>query len=102
MAPDVPYFMVGRPAGDTHTALAVVTVDRPGARNALDADTVREFHVALDELGSAVRVLIVTGAGDQVFVAGADVRTLLARTSRDVLAAANNRLFARIEALLGV
>lgn len=84
---------------ETDAAITTVTVDRPDARNALDADTVREFHAALDALDSSVRVLIVTGAGDQVFVAGADVRTLLARTSRDVLAAANNRLFARIEAL---
>ena len=82
-------------------ALATLTVDRPAARNALDADTVREFHAALDavEAASAVRVLIVTGAGESVFVAGADVRTLLARTTADVLAAANNRLFARLEAL---
>jgi enoyl-CoA hydratase len=80
-------------------AIAVLTVDRPSARNALDRETVGEMNAALDELGDRARVLIVTGAGDQVFVAGADVRTLLARSSGDVLAAANNRLFARIEAL---
>jgi enoyl-CoA hydratase/carnithine racemase len=82
-------------------ALAVLTIDRPAARNALDAETVREIHAALDDVerDAATRVLVVTGAGDQVFVAGADVRMLLARTNADVLAAANNRLFARIEAL---
>jgi enoyl-CoA hydratase len=81
--------------------IARITVDRPAARNALDTDTDRELHAALDtiETTGAVRVLIVTGAGDGVFVAGADVRTLLARTPLDVLAAANNRLFARIESL---
>lgn len=81
--------------------VSVLTIDRPAARNALDADTVRELHGALDEIERATttRVLIVTGAGDQVFVAGADVRTLLARKMADVLAAANNRLFARIESL---
>jgi enoyl-CoA hydratase len=65
----------------------------------LDAATVAEIHGALDQIESRddVRVLIVTGAGEKVFVAGADVRTLLARTSRDVLAAGNNRLFARLE-----
>lgn len=82
-------------------AVATLTVDRPEARNALDADTVRDFHEGLDrvEADAAVRAVIVTGAGSSVFVAGADVRTLLARSTADVLAAANNRLFARIESL---
>jgi enoyl-CoA hydratase len=82
-------------------AIARLVVDRPAARNALDADTVAEMHAALDrvEASGAVRALIVTGEGDSVFVAGADVRTLLSRTPLDVLAAANNRLFTRIEAL---
>jgi enoyl-CoA hydratase len=84
-----------------HDAVATLTVDRPEARNALDAETVAEIHAALDEVESNrdVRVLIVTGAGDKVFVAGADVRTLLARSGLDVLAAGNNRLFARLENL---
>ncbi|GJM44606.1 MAG: crotonase [Gemmatimonadota bacterium] len=79
--------------------IAILTVDRPEARNALDAETVREIHGALDQLESnpAIQVLIVTGAGQKVFVAGADVRTLLARTNADVLAAGNNRLFTRLE-----
>lgn len=78
--------------------VATLTVDRPEARNALDAPTVKEIHHALDvvEADEALRVLIVTGAGAKVFVAGADVRTLLARSTRDVLAAGNNRLFARL------
>ncbi len=82
-------------------AVATLTVDRPEARNALDADTVRDFHAALDrvEADATLRAVIVTGAGTSVFVAGADVRTLLARSTADVLAAANNRLFARLEAL---
>lgn len=79
--------------------IAVLTVDRPEARNALDGPTVTEIHAALDavEADDSVRVLIVTGAGDKVFVAGADVRSLLARSNRDVLAAGNNRLFARLD-----
>ena len=81
--------------------IATLTVDRPEVRNALDADTVAEIHLALDTLEAdpAMRVLIVTGGGEKVFVAGADVRTLLARSNRDVLAAGNNRLFARLEAV---
>ncbi|MCA9753639.1 MAG: enoyl-CoA hydratase/isomerase family protein, partial [Gemmatimonadetes bacterium] len=86
---------------ETRDHVARLTVDRPEARNALDAETVAEFHRALDQLEAdpELRVLIVTGGGDKVFVAGADVRTLLARTNLDVLAAGNNRLFSRLEAV---
>ena len=86
---------------ETDDGVARLVVDRPEVRNALDADTVREIRAALDriEADDAVRVLIVTGAGEKVFVAGADVRTLLARSTRDVLVAANNRLFRRLEEL---
>jgi enoyl-CoA hydratase len=81
--------------------IALLTVDRPEVRNALDADTVTEIHGALDriEADRSVRVLIVTGAGEKVFVAGADVNSLLARTTRDTLDANNNRLFNRLESI---
>ncbi len=84
---------------ETKDGVARLVVDRPEVRNALDADTVREIHGALDQIEAdeSVRVLIVTGGGEKVFVAGADVRTLLARSTRDVLLAGNNRLFTRVE-----
>lgn len=84
---------------EDHTA--ILTVDRPEVRNALDTGTVHEIHAALDAIQAdrTIRVLIVTGAGDKVFVAGADVNTLLARSSRETLDAANNRLFSRLEAI---
>lgn len=81
--------------------VAVLTIDRPEARNAIDRETIAEIRAALESVraDAACRVLIVTGAGDKVFVSGADVRTLLARTTRDVLEAGNNRLFREIEEL---
>jgi enoyl-CoA hydratase len=84
---------------EDHTA--VLTVDRPEVRNALDTGTVHEIHAALDSIQAdrTIRVLIVTGAGEKVFVAGADVNTLLARSDRETLDAANNRLFSRLEAV---
>ena len=55
--------------------IATLTVDRPQARNALNTATLQELEAALRSLAanSQVRVLIVTGAGDKAFVAGADI-----------------------------
>jgi enoyl-CoA hydratase len=56
--------------------VAVLTVNRPDALNALDSATLTELRDRLRELGedSDVRVVVLTGAGDRAFVAGADIR----------------------------
>jgi enoyl-CoA hydratase len=61
---------------DREDAVAVVTVDRPDALNALDVATLTELRDRLRELaGDAdVRVIILTGAGEKAFVAGADIK----------------------------
>ena len=82
---------------ETDGAVAVLTVDRPEARNALDGPTVEELHRALAEAASA-RVLILTGAGDKAFVSGADIRAIRARTRDDALASINSRLMTAVEA----
>ncbi|WP_028080709.1 enoyl-CoA hydratase/isomerase family protein [Solimonas soli] len=56
---------------------AVLTLDRPQALNALSFALIREIGAALDEVaGSDARALIVTGAGDKAFCAGADIKEL--------------------------
>ena len=78
--------------------LATLTVNRPDVRNALDTDTVQEFHRALDEVQKArSTVLIVTGAGDKAFVSGADINAIRQRTRDDALASINSRLMSAIE-----
>ncbi len=78
--------------------LAVLTVNRPDVRNALDTDTVEEFHRALDEVGRArATVLIVTGAGDKAFVSGADINAIRARRREDALASINSALMSAVE-----
>lgn len=56
-------------------AVAVLTINRPKALNALNSDTLKELSTALDELGrdSSVKAVIVTGSGEKAFIAGADI-----------------------------
>jgi enoyl-CoA hydratase len=57
-------------------AVAVVTVDRQDALNALDVDTLTELRNRLSELAGddGTRAVILTGAGEKAFVAGADIK----------------------------
>jgi enoyl-CoA hydratase len=61
-------------------ALATVTLNRPKVLNALNAATFAELDSAFDELSSdvEVRVVLLTGAGERAFAAGADIRELAA------------------------
>lgn len=79
--------------------IAVLTINRPEVRNALDKKTVDEFHAALDQLRrtAEAQALIITGAGDKVFVSGADVRALKGRNKFDALQGINSRLFTAVE-----
>jgi enoyl-CoA hydratase len=78
--------------------VSILTVNRPDVRNALDTETVQEFHRALDEVAQArSTVLIVTGAGDKAFVSGADVNAIRQRERDDALASINSRLMTAIE-----
>ena len=56
--------------------VAVVTIDRQEAMNALDRPTLEELCDRLGELADddATRVVVLTGAGDRAFVAGADIK----------------------------
>ena len=56
--------------------VAVVTVNRPDAMNAIDVEHAGELHRVLQELATDadVRVVVLTGAGDRAFIAGADIK----------------------------
>jgi enoyl-CoA hydratase len=57
-------------------AVAIVTIDRQEALNALDVATLTELRDRLRQLAddASARVVIVTGAGEKAFVAGADIK----------------------------
>jgi len=83
--------------------VAVVTLNRPSVLNALNRATLRELGAAMAELrdDEAVRAVILTGAGEKAFVAGADIRELaeLTPVGGQAYAAAGQRLFDAIEQL---
>lgn len=55
--------------------IAVVSINRPQALNALNTQTLKEIDHAMGALedDAAVKVIIITGSGDKAFVAGADI-----------------------------
>ena len=67
--------------------VGIITINRPEVRNALDKNTWRLLHGAFAELDNdpEIRVILVTGAGEKAFVAGADLNSLKVRTSVETL-----------------
>jgi enoyl-CoA hydratase len=88
---------------DRDGAVATLTINRPKVLNALNAQTIDELRRAMVDLkhDAAVRVVIITGAGEKSFVAGADINELTAQTptaARD-LARTGQHVFDIIEKL---
>jgi enoyl-CoA hydratase len=73
-------------------SILTITIDRPKVLNALNAQTVEEigkaFEAARDD--AAVRCVILTGAGEKAFVAGADINELARMTPTTGKATAEN------------
>ncbi len=62
-------------AYDVSGPIATITIDRPDKRNAINGDVVREISSFLTEADGdeAVKVVVLTGAGDKAFCAGGDL-----------------------------
>jgi enoyl-CoA hydratase len=84
--------------------IAIVTIDRPNALNALSASVLAELEAVFGALGhedAAVRGVLLVGAGGRAFVAGADIRGLASLTPEAGadLSRLGHRVAAAIEAL---
>ena len=77
---------------------AMVTLQRPGARNAIDLAMITELHAVCDRLDLDPKPLVITGAAG-TFAAGADIGQLLERGREEALQGINSRLFDRIARL---
>jgi enoyl-CoA hydratase len=90
-------------AHDADAGVLVITLNRPKVLNALNAATLRELHEAIDAAAAdaTVRAIVLTGAGEKSFVAGADISELAVKSAVDGRdhARAGQAVFDRIERL---
>ena len=73
--------------------IGIITINRPDKRNALNATVRAELLRVLDQLriDDGVRVVVITGAGDKAFIAGADIAEFAERTPVEQRAAMSER-----------
>lgn len=85
------------------SGIALLTVSRPEKLNALNTETVLELQDAVSRAGGdpEIRALIITGAGEKAFVAGADINQLavLSPIEAQAYAERGQRVFRHIEML---
>ena len=82
-------------------AVGIITINRPEVRNALNNETWLQLHAAFQSLDNDpdTRVIIVTGAGDKAFVAGADLNMLKTRSAVETFCGEIPKFVKNVEAL---
>ncbi len=68
-------------------AIATITINNPAELNALDVDHLRQLVTAFEDVGhrNDVRVVMLTGAGDRAFVAGANIKRMSTMSKAEAL-----------------
>ncbi|MBS6063533.1 enoyl-CoA hydratase/isomerase family protein [Criibacterium bergeronii] len=86
---------------DVEGEIAVVSINRPKALNALNTETVQEINECFKEIQNRkdIKVVILTGAGEKSFVAGADIAQMSNMTPKEAREMSLNayEAFSRIE-----
>ncbi len=80
--------------------IAIITINRPKALNALNDEVLDDLAQVLDGVNiDEIRCLILTGAGDKSFVAGADIGSMstMTKAEGEAFGKKGNGLFRRIE-----
>ncbi|MCD7733880.1 MAG: enoyl-CoA hydratase-related protein [Clostridiales bacterium] len=83
-------------------AVAVLTIDRPKALNALNSAVLEELDATVSAIDlDAVRCLVITGSGEKSFVAGADIGEMstLTKAEGEAFGKKGNDVFRKIETL---
>lgn len=64
--------------------IGLLTINRPEKMNAISQELAAELSLFLDEIENddELRVIVITGAGDKAFMAGADINELVDRDAR--------------------
>jgi enoyl-CoA hydratase len=81
-------------------SIAILTINRPKALNALNSQVLDELNNSLDNINlSKIKSLIITGAGEKSFVAGADISEMSTLTKKEAEAFGKkgNDIFRKIE-----
>jgi enoyl-CoA hydratase len=65
--------------------VGTILIDRPKSLNSLTKNTLEEIDDVLDTLSTKIKVLIITGAGEKAFVAGADIKEMREFSPEDAL-----------------
>lgn len=82
--------------------IAILTINRPEALNALNDEVISQLDKVLDSIDpAAVRCMIVTGAGEKAFVAGADIAQMSGLTKKEgeAFGKLGNDVFRKLETL---
>jgi enoyl-CoA hydratase len=83
--------------------IAIVTINRPKALNALNSETLKEINCVIDEIEKDEEVLavVLTGAGEKAFVAGADISEMkdMSTVQARKFGILGNKVFRRLENL---
>ena len=80
--------------------IAVLTISRPAALNALNSEVLKEIEATFDAIDlDATRAVVLTGAGDKSFVAGADIGEMstLTKAEGEAFGKTGNDVFRKIE-----
>ena len=80
--------------------VGVITINRPKALNALNSEVLKELNATLDAVDlENTRALVLTGAGEKSFVAGADIAEMstLTKAEGEAFGKIGNDVFRKIE-----